>query len=246
MSTDTQPAPADRQRARAFRRNEPSRSATSRTTEPPRQRRPALAALALVLIVGGALAAGLLAVRMDERETVLAAARPIPAGAEITVEDLKEVPVASDGIPTVASKFADVIVGSYATVSIQEGSLVAETQFSTKAPVAEDRAEVSVPINPALVPASIAEGDLVQIVRSSGGAGGAGGSGTGLLGEGYVLRVNPASADELGGSQSGSLSLLVPEDSAAAVVDAAGAGLVGLAILERGQSTDVELAAAEQ
>ena len=46
----------------------------SNVPAPPRRRRPALTALAVLLIVGGAALAGLLAVRMDSREPVLVVA----------------------------------------------------------------------------------------------------------------------------------------------------------------------------
>jgi hypothetical protein len=243
VSTDTEPATADRQRARAFRRSESSRPGAGRT-EPPRQRRPALAALALLLIVGGALAAGLLAVRMDERVAVIAAAREIPAGTEITEEDLKEVSVASEGVATISVDLAEQVVGSYARIAIPADGLVGEPMLTTEAPVAGDRAEVAIPLNPALTPSGITNGDKVQIVRIGNGQGEAGGAS--VLGEGLVLNVTDATSGDLGASSAGSLNLLVPADSAALVVDAAGSGLAGLAILQRGVSSDVELAGPDE
>ncbi|HTW18485.1 MAG TPA: SAF domain-containing protein [Nocardioides sp.] len=244
MSTDIQPAAADRQRARAFRRNTPAGSASNRpTTEPPRQRRPALAALALLLIVGGALAAGLLAVRMDSREPVLGAARDIPAGTLITAEDLREVQVASEDVSTISLDLLDQVVGTYAKVPIPAKSLVTEPMLTTTSPVSDDRAEVAIPLNPALTPAGLASGDLVQVIRISG-AGGDGGAE--VLGEGLVMEVSDGSSDQLGGSQAGSLNLLVPAGAAASIVNAAGSSTAGLAILDRGQSTDVDLSGPEQ
>lgn len=246
MSTDTQPTAADRQRARAFRRNEPARPGSGRGTEPPRQRRPALAALALLLIVGGALAAGLLAVRMDDRETVLGAAREIPAGTLITEADLREMQVASEDVPTISLDFVDEILdgGTYAKVPIQENSLVDQNMLTKESPVTGDRAEVAIPLNAALTPTGLASGDLVQIIRVANGQGADGGAT--VLGEGLVMSVSSGSSDQLGGSSAGSLNLLVPAESAAAVVDAAGSGIAGLAILDRGQSTDVDLAGPAQ
>lgn len=246
MSTDIQPAAADRQRARAFRTNGPARSGSSRPTEPPRQRRPALAALALLLIVGGALAAGLLAVRMDERETVLGAARDIPAGTLITAEDLREVQVASEDVPTIPLDFVDDVLdgATYAKVPIQANSLVDENMLTKVSPVSDGRAEVAIPLTPALTPAGLASGDLVQIIRIASGQGS--GSAASVLGEGLVMKVSSGSSDQLGGSQAGSLNLLVPAEAAAAVVDAAGSGIAGLAILDRGLSTDVDLAGPEK
>lgn len=244
MSTDIQPADADRQRARAFRRNTPAGSASSRPTEPPRQRRPALAALALLLIVGGALAAGLLAVRMDSREPVLGAARDIPAGTLITADDLREVQVASEEVSTISLDLLDQVVGTYAKVPIPAKSLVTKTMLTTASPVSDNRAEVAIPLNPALTPAGLASGDLVQVIRIAGAGGGDGGAE--VLGEGLVMEVSDGSSDQLGGSQAGSLNLLVPAEAAASIVNAAGSSSAGLAILARGQSTDVDLSGPEQ
>ena len=64
MSTTTGGTAVERQRQRASRGI--GRSAggpANRLPAPPRQRRPALAAIAVLLIVGGALLAGLLAIR---------------------------------------------------------------------------------------------------------------------------------------------------------------------------------------
>lgn len=245
MSTDIEPATADRQRARAFRRSDASRGSAARGAEPPRQRRPALAALAILLIVGGALAAGLLAVRMDDRVAVIAANVDIPAGTEFTAENLREVSVASDGVETIPVDQAEAVIGTYAKVSIPAGTLLSESMRTGEAPVADDRAEVAIPLNPALTPNGLQRGDKVQIVRIGSGQGEAGGAA--VLGEGLVMGVAAAGGDELGGSsQSGSLNLLVPADSAPLVVDAAGAGLAGLAILERGQSTDIDLEGPER
>lgn len=244
MSTDIQPAAADRQRARAFRRSTPAGSASNRPTEPPRQRRPALAALALLLIVGGALAAGLLAVRMDSREPVLGAARDIPAGTLITAKDLYEVQVASEDVSTISLDQLDQVVGTYAKVPIPAKSLVTEPMLTATSPVSDDRAEVAIPLNPALTPAGLASGDVVQVIRIAGAGGGDGGAE--VLGEGLVMKVSDGSSDQLGGSQTGSLNLLVPAEAAASIVNAAGSSTAGLAILARGQSTDVALSGPEQ
>lgn len=216
-------------------------SAPGRTVEPPRQRRPALAALAVVLVVGGALAAGVLAVRMDERVPVLAAAREIPPGTEITAADLVEVAVASDGLDVVPGEALDQVLGAYSVSTIPQGSLVNAGNLSTQAPVGDGRAQVSVPLNPALTPAGLTSGDLVEVVRVSGGSAGR----VQVLTEALVVDVSRGSADDLGGVQAGTATLLVPTEVAADVVDAAGSDLAGLALLERGQPVDVDLEVGE-
>lgn len=64
----------------------------------PRERRPLLAAFAVLLIVGGAAVAGLLALRADTRVPVLVLARDVATGQQITADDLAVTPVASEGL----------------------------------------------------------------------------------------------------------------------------------------------------
>ena len=77
----------------------------------PRERRPLLAALAVLLIVGGALLAGLLAMRLDQRVQMLAAKDTIKAGQVINKEDLVSASVASDLTTLVRADQIDQVVG---------------------------------------------------------------------------------------------------------------------------------------
>lgn len=229
---------ADRQRARIERRESSSEGVKS--AEPPRQRRTGLAALAVALIAGGALAAGLLAVRMDSRVPVLAAAKDIAPGTLITAEHLREVGVASEGLRLIpADSASQILVGTYARVQIRKDSLIDENVLTTKDPLAADRAIVSVPLTPELTPREdLRSGDLVQVLEVS--RGGAAGELSELT-EGLVLDVHMGSESDLGGGSGGSLSLLVPSGAAADVVNAAAGDAAGIALLERGRSADVKL-----
>ena len=71
---------------------------TSDRPSPPRRRRPALAAIAVLLIVGGAALAGLLALRLDSREPVLVMTQDVPVGTKITADMLGTTRVASEGL----------------------------------------------------------------------------------------------------------------------------------------------------
>lgn len=239
MSTDISGGVADRQRSRAGRRAATPNAAGQ--IAPPRQRRPALAALALLLIVGGALVAGLLAVRMDSRVPVLAAAGPIEPGTKISEDDLRVVRVASEGLGLIGEEYADEVVGAYATTRIEESTLLTEANVSSEDPIPEDRAIVSVPLDGKLAPVStVRSGDLVQVVRATGSNGGV--AKAEVLGTAYVLEVTEPQVDELGGSTNeASVSLLVLDDVALSVIDAASAGEAGLAILASGVDLDIAL-----
>lgn len=239
MSTDISGTVADRQRSRAGRR-----AATPNAVgqiAPPRQRRPALAALALLLIVGGALVAGLLAVRMDSRVPVLVAKEDIEPGAQITEEDLGVVRVASEGLGLIGEEYADEVIGAYATTGIPANTLLDENLVSSESPIPDGRAIVSVPLEGKLAPTStVRSGDLVQVVRATSASGGS--EKAEVLGTAYVLEVTQPETDDLGGTTDvPTASLLVLDEAALDVIDAAGAGEAGLAILDSGLDPDVEL-----
>lgn len=240
MSSNSADAVVERQRQRSLRGR---RNGADKRTEPPRQRRPMLAALALLLIVGGALLAGVLAIQMDSRDSVLVARSNIAPGTQITEDMLAEAQVASDSLRTIDSSLASQVVGTYATTTIPADSLVEETSLSNDAPVTGKRAVVAVGLNPALTPAGLQPGDLVEVVRVSGSSGGS--SGAQPLTTALVLSISRKGGDDLGGTQTSSVNLMVPDSVAADVVDASGAEVAGVALLERGQSTDVELEVAK-
>lgn len=240
MTTDISGSIADRQRSRAARATRSTAGPGS--VSPPRQRRPALAALALLLIVGGALVAGLLAVRMDSRVPVLVAARDIEAGARITEDDLTTAQVASDGLDLIGEEHADVVVGAYAATTIRANTALDERMVTEEPPIGEDRAVVSVPLIPKVAPADrIRAGDLVQVWRASGESDGK----VQEIGTAYVLSVSEPETEEFASDQVSSAILLVPSEAAGSIIDAASADQAGLAILASGQQPDVPLEVVE-
>lgn len=221
----------------------------TRAAGPPKQRRPALAALALVLIVGGALIAALVAVRMDDREQVLVAAHDIAPGTKISATDLTTASVAPGSVPVITEDEESQVIGrTYALGKIRAGSLIDQTMLNTDPPLAAGRAEVSVALDPSLAPATILTGgDLVEVVRTSGTSSNASaGAGQPIpLTQGLVLSVQGAGSSgsglDSGGTSTPTATLLVPSSAAAEVIDASGAKAAGIALLKRGQSIDVPL-----
>lgn len=240
MSVTTGASVAERQRARSDRRE--SGSGGAKQVEPPRQRRTGLAALAVALIVGGALAAGLLAVRMDSRVPVLAAAVDIAPGTLITSEHLREVQVASEGLRLIPADSAGQILDgtTYARTEIRQDSLVDENVLTKEDPLDSGRAIVAVRLTPALTPREdLRRGDLVKVYAVS--RNDSAGSSEELT-EALVLDVHAGAESDLGGGGGGgSLSLLVPTGAASRVVNASAGDAAGIALLERGHSPDVRL-----
>lgn len=231
---------ADRQRERAERSSKQTRAAMA-GADVPKQRRAGLAALALLLIVGGALGAGLLAMRVDTREPVLVAAVDIAPGAEIKASMLTEADVASEGLRLIPAELSGQILTArtYARSAIRAGSLLDENNLTRVDPIENGRAIVSIPLTDALVPtAELDSDDLVQIMRVSRNDSGAPAQ---PLTQALVLSVDSVSEGSGLASGGGSLSLLVPAEAAADVVNAAAADVAGVALLKRGQDIDTKL-----
>lgn len=226
----------DRQRQRATRGvgtravNGPGTSLPS----PPRRRRPALGALAVLLIVGGAAIAGLLALRLDSREPVLMLSQDVAVGTEITADMLTTTEVASEGLMLLGESQADSIVGTYARTSLTEGQLLDTSMVVKGAPFDNTAVRVGVPLTAGQVPGDLRSGDQVRIIRISDGAAEAQ-----PLAVGLFLVVSSTEGDRFGsdGSKS-SATLLVPASASDAVVDAAGNDKLGLALIKRGVSVE--------
>jgi hypothetical protein len=89
-------------------------TAADRVPIPTRQRRPGRAALAVVLILGGAALSGYLAITSGNKQSVLALARDVADGNVITAADLTTISVSApdvDAIP--ASQFDEVVAKRY-------------------------------------------------------------------------------------------------------------------------------------
>jgi hypothetical protein len=203
-----------------------------------KRRRPAIAALAALLIVGGALIAGVLAVRMDERVGVVQIAANVGVGEKITKADLAEARVASDSLNLIPANRAAEIIGTYAKVNLVKGQLLDPKMLTRTSPITTGKAAVGVVLVDGRVPAEgLQPGDRVALIRI--------GQGTVQpveIGEATVLDV-PKEAT--GGSGLGSkastaqtATVLVDRDNVKAVVDASGNNRIAIALLKSGTSVE--------
>jgi hypothetical protein len=233
VSTDISGSVADRQRARTARGV--SNQNGQPKVDPPRQRRPALAALALLLIVGGALAAGVTAVWMDSREAMLAVDRPLQPGDVITADHLREVPVASDGLHLVPASRIDEVVGSYVLRYYEADMLLDARSLDPDDPFVDGKVMVSVPLDNKRTPAGqIQAGDLVGMVR-------VGSSAPGRIGTGYILSVDTPRADDFSASASITANVLILDDVMVAVLSAVNDDELSLSLISRDHDRDVAL-----
>lgn len=191
-----------------------------------------LAALGVLLIVGGAATAGLLALRADERVPVLVASRDIAAGEEITADALSTTSVASEGTRLVPASQEDQLVGQYARVTITSGQLMDTAMLTPTAALQPGSVAVGAALGSGRVPASgLQAGDVVDLIAVSDGQGE-------VLAEG-VLVSSFVTADQTGaGSGSATATFIVDHADAPRIAAVNAAGELAVVLVERGTARE--------
>jgi hypothetical protein len=192
---------------------------------PTRQRKPGLAALALVLILGGAALSAYLVLHGSQKTSVVFATKQIAVGQPIQAGDLTEGEIAVTSNNNV--NFRPVAYGNvgsltrqFATTTIPAGAVITADMFGAKPTTSCVQAGFSVSEGN-YPPGAIVPGDLVKIISvpkpngnsdSSSGSGSSGGSGGTVtaklvVAEAYVTAVKSSSVGQGGGAV---FSVLVP------------------------------------
>ena len=207
-----------------------------------RDRRPALAALAALLILVGALGSALVAFRSGSRVDVLVARQDIQMGQVITPEDLSVARVAADGGSTIDSAAIDNFLGTYARGPIPQGTLLNNQMFLAVSEVVPKGAqEVGFVVDIGRRTTERPEpGDVVSLIFVSG----SGGQPVGNLSPGDVV-VEAARVTEVGtggGSGTTSISVLLRDDDAGTVADLGSANSLAVTVLPSSTEPLVDLA----
>ena len=212
---------------------------TSTTTAPTRgrlpvakrDRRPALAALAVLLILLGALGSALIAFRSGDRTGVLVAARDIPVGAVITAADLTTMQVSADDSSVIPDSVEDRFVGTRATGSIPKGTLVNARMFRVGSVVPDGSALVGIVVDATRRTAAVPEiGDVVRLVYVTNATTTSGSSGY-APGESVVTAARVLAVGSGGGSDVSNVTVLIKSDMAGRVASMAAAGNLALILL---------------
>ena len=214
-------------------------AALRRPPAPVRDRRPAMAALAALLVVGGGLGSALVVHRSGDRVDVLVARDTIEPGQRVGAEDFSVARVAADTDGVVPAAAQANFVGTHATARIPAGTLVNRAMFLAGGVVPADAVVVGAVLGPTQRPAErLTTGDVVRVyLVVQGGADGVGGTpGEVLLDAARVVAATPA-----GPAENATVSLLVPAASSGEVVSAAAAGQVALAELAESTPPAVDL-----
>ena len=133
-----------------------------------RRRSPAMVSLGIILVVVCALAAWeYVATSGPATRPYLAVYAEVPAGAQITADDLQVVsvtPVA--GLTPISAARKDSIVGQFATVRLLPGTLLTDQAVTAERAVADGRALVGVDLAVTQRPArELSPGDQVRVIE---------------------------------------------------------------------------------
>jgi hypothetical protein len=138
---------------------------------PTRQRRPALAALALVLVLGGAALSGFLVLNSGQKQSVLVLAKDVSYGHTFEPSDFREeqLSLTGDIKPVLRSQLGQLLGGRYkAKVPIPEGSVLTYGMITpgSKQPIPGNNfSELGVTVPEGQYPAEgLHEGDAVKVL----------------------------------------------------------------------------------
>jgi len=216
----------DRQRMREDRGLAPAQG-TERLPRSPRQQRPLLAVLAVLLIVGGAAVAGLVALRQDERVPVLSLARDVPVGSQISAEDLTTTQAATNSTLVIKASQSGTVVGQYARVSLVKGQLVDSTMISSNGLMSDGQVAVGASLAAGRYPAGgLMPGDHVMLVHV------ADGEGTEFVGQATMGTVSDPTSSTTGSALV--VTLIVNRGQAAEVAGASADGSLSVVLISRG------------
>lgn len=202
-----------------------------RLPAPRRSRRPALAALALLLVLVGALGSALVAYRSGSRTDVLVARHDIAVGQKITRADLRVARVAADPGNVVDAAYLGRFIGTVATARIPEGTLVNPRMFKVGDVIPDGAQLVGLVVDTSRrTTQRPEEGDVVRIYYVSQAAGG---QPVGDLAPGDTV-VSAARVMQVGkGSSSDgtSITVLAKDADAGLLAQLAASGSVAVSVL---------------
>lgn len=218
--------------------------AGERLPAPPRERKPALAALAVLLILVGALGATMLVLRAGDRIEVIKVTAPIPAGGSVTKANTAAVMVAANpGINYIPWDQRTGLMKLKAVSAIPKGVVPVGEMFTGETGLVAGQAIVGLSLKEGQYPSGLKQGDLVAAYRvtstvtgagSSTGSSGSSSSGAGtslIVDKAKVTSVDGAEDSEVISSTNLPVTLTVDGTKAAELAQAAAASQVALVLI---------------
>jgi hypothetical protein len=209
-----------------------------RLPAPPRERKPALAALAVLLILVGALGATMLVLRAGDRVEVVQVTSDIQAG-ESVGSHVTSVMVADDAsIHYVKWSQLGDLKSLKAKSTIYAGTVVIGDMFASKSTLPAGKASVGLALKEGQYPADIKAGDIVSAYRvgsDSSSSDKTGSSGTSssnsLIVENARVNTKSDTSDATVSTGNLSITLLVDQNDVPALTAAAAAGEVSVVLV---------------
>ena len=166
---------------------EPTAPGGRRMPSAPRERKPALAAVAILLVALGAASAGYLVLNAGHRVGAVEITQPVGQGQQIPASAIKEVQINSDtDVSYVAWQYASRVTGVFAAVQIPAGTLLTPKMTVATSNLTAGKVEVGLSLKPGQAPTNLLIGQTVRAFPvgtgsgcASGGNGGGGANGTG-------------------------------------------------------------------
>lgn len=161
---------------------EPTAPGGRRMPSAPRERKPALAALAVLLVALGAVAAGFLVINAGHRVAAVEITQEVGQGEQIPASAIHEVEISSDsGLNYVAWQYAGRVAGVFAAIQIPAGTLLTPVMTSSTNNLAAGKVEVGLSLKAGQEPGNLLIGDTVEAfpVGTGSGCGTTATSGTG-------------------------------------------------------------------
>jgi hypothetical protein len=200
----------------------------------PRERKPFLAVLAVLLIVGGALAAGALVIKSGQRIGAVEVVQQISQGEQVPSDALEEVQISSgSGVSYVSWQFAAQVSQFFATMAIPKGTLLNNGMLTKTNALPADEAEVGLALKDGQIPANLQAGDTIDVYSTATSSGGCPGKpGTSLAKDASVISLS-ASASATGMTD---VIVAMGTESVGQVVCNTANGTAGIAIMPSGAS----------
>ena len=219
---------------------EPTAPGGRRMPSAPRERKPALAAVAILLVALGAASAGYLVLNAGHRVGAVEITQDVGQGQQIPASAIREVQINSDtGVHYVAWQFASRVTGVFAKVQIPAGTLLTSNMTASTSNLTAGKVEVGLSLKPGQAPTNLLIGQTVRAFPvgtgsgCGGGANGTGGAGAAAATPGEPITtgtiVSVAGSTATNGSTA-AITLAVPETDAGVLACYASAQDVAIAL----------------
>jgi hypothetical protein len=214
---------------------EPTAPGGRRLPSAPRERKPALAALAVLLILGCALGTGFLVIQSGKRVAAIEISQQVGAGQRIPATAMQEVQIASNsGLSYVPWNQVGQVARFYAASPIPAGTLLTNAMVASSTTSTAGRAVEGLALKDGQLPRDLQVGQHVDIYAVSDSSETCPGrSGSTLAANAIVISINTPEINS-GASAMSDVEVALPPVDAGAVACNASNGIVGIAVLPNG------------